>query len=171
MTAGELSRVEVWQAKLLCCRYLFAQFEVASVQGHNPSGCPDDSTVAWAVGQLRDGTYEPLGVWPISTIGSPPWDAVVDDLAARGLERIEHLGVHKTCQAVAGGSAVLTRLGSSAGIPPRFRGKARKFDSVTADLRVAVNRIVARRSHIGPKNTALCVAKLLMRTESATQHM
>jgi hypothetical protein len=96
---------------------------------------------------------------------------VVDDLAARGLERIEHLTVHKTCQSVPGGPAVLTRLGSLAGIPPRLRGKARKFDRVTADLRAAVNRIVARRSRASPKSTALCLANLLTRTESATRKM
>ncbi len=79
MTTCTLARIEAWQAKLLCRRYLTARFDSVSMRAAGVAGTPN-FTVVWALGSLSDGTYELLGSWPVSTADTDSWIRVRDDL-------------------------------------------------------------------------------------------
>lgn len=87
MEGTRLDQHASWQALPLCCHYLLAHFAPQAVQVR--SG--DDAhcrQMTWALGTLRDGQREVLGVWHHSLEGVLCWQTVFDDLAVRGVEQI-----------------------------------------------------------------------------------
>lgn len=166
MTTCTLARIEAWQAKLLCRRYLTARFDSVSMRAAGVADAPS-FTVVWALGSLSDGTYELLGSWPVSTADKDSWIRVTDDLSARGLERITHLLADEPFLAVTGWSDHLTQFGPFVPKSPRRRSVFRNFDDAARRLQRRVERSVARHGLFsGPEDAASFVAETLLRAEN-----
>ncbi|MBX3621276.1 MAG: transposase [Rhizobacter sp.] len=82
------SVVGAWRSLPLCRRYRLVRFCTVSVcvaEGRHVS----PHSVRWAVGQLRDGQREVLGVWAAEGAGAMQWGDIFWDLRVRGVEQIE----------------------------------------------------------------------------------
>jgi transposase-like protein len=75
-----------WRKHLLCRRY--GAVHLSSVSFPTPEGgASSEPIVAWAIGFAEDYESEVLGAWAAGA--SSPWGSALDDLALRGVERIE----------------------------------------------------------------------------------
>jgi hypothetical protein len=165
VTTCTLARIEAWQAKLLCCRYLTVRFDSVSMCQAGVAATPG-FTAVWALGSLSDGTCELLGSWPVSTADTDSWIRVRDDLSARGVERITYLNANGLFHAGSAWSGFLTQFGLP--VPARRRRVFRKFDETAQRLGRRVERSVTRRGLFsGPRDAASFVAETLMRAEGA----
>lgn len=75
------------QARPLCGSYslvIQARLAVRVVDGDRTRS----EVVRWALGVLADGSYEVIGVWAAPESGSWSWQDAVEDLRARGVEKI-----------------------------------------------------------------------------------
>ncbi len=77
----------VSQARPLCSSYFLAIHESLTVQVKDGNGLRY-VVVRWALGVLADGSYEVIGVWVTPEAGSWTWQDVVDELEARGVEKV-----------------------------------------------------------------------------------
>jgi len=167
VTTRTFARNEGWQAKLLCRRYLAARFDAVSIRATDVEGIPDNPTVVWAIGFLPDGTHELLGAWPVSSTDPASWIRVIDDLSARGLERVNHLWADEPFPAAIGWSDFVSQFGPFRQMSPRRRRVFRKFNEVGQSLRRRLGRAVARHGLFsGPQDVASFVVEALMRASN-----
>lgn len=104
--------IDTRQTLPLCVQYLCAYFEDQAIQVIATDGASRELTVAWALGALRDGTWEILGAWPRSYVAPAFWQDAVDEFAARGVgERIPFIvvGAFRDARAACLDSVVLPR--------------------------------------------------------------
>ena len=167
MTTCTSARIEAWQAKLLCRRYLTARFDSVSIRATDVEGIPGNFTVVWGLGCLSDGALELLGAWPVSTADPDSWMRVANDLSARGLERVTYLWANEPFPAVTRLSELLTQFAPFLPMPTRRRSAFRKLDDAAHRLRRRLGRSVARHGLFsGPQDVATFVAETLRRAEN-----
>lgn len=84
-------------SSLLCRRYLFAVLVDVPMPVNGAVGTRD-RVVRWGIGALSSGELEFLGAWPGTDSGTQCWQAIADDLRARGVESIRFLaGSNPVC--------------------------------------------------------------------------
>jgi hypothetical protein len=88
-----LTGVNEHRASPLCRSYLLVLFESVPVALQADDGVCSGQRLHWALGVLPDGDNEVLGAWTASQSDGPAWNKVFEELAGRGVERIEFLVV------------------------------------------------------------------------------
>lgn len=89
-SVGSLSstRFPVSTAALLCSRYLLAEF-LPVPQTSRSNGAKAAQLLLWSLGTLPGDQYEVLGVWSNNMSESCAFNRALEDLAGRGVERLD----------------------------------------------------------------------------------
>jgi len=80
---GYEGSTSVWLGKLLCCRYVFAEFRTLHLPVRNGDAVKQIPW-RWALGLFKPNEYELLGAWPAQV----PLPAIANELHDRGMERV-----------------------------------------------------------------------------------
>lgn len=121
--------------------------------------------VTWALGTLSDGQREALGAWQHSIAGVLNWQAVFDDLAVRGVERIRFVvsADADAARATLPHSAMLNSVvleSAHIGAPPealspRLRRIADSADAAAQQMQAALARMIHRHGSFESPQAAL----------------
>ena len=150
--------VDAGQARPLCTHYLSAHFDDLRVYVFSEDGGARELKLIWAMAVLRDGDWEVLGVWAMSTPGVAFWSGMLDEFTARGCESLSIVLAEDVAdvRAVFPSATVLPPFGrtlscrhvSTASDAGRLRAKARhavRDASSTHGAHLALERLLTKR--------------------------
>lgn len=168
-----------WQGRPLCCRYLLVSFASQPILVRVGAAAPGWS-VTWALGTLSDGQREVLGAWQHSIGDVMNWQAVFDDLAVRGVERIRFVVTADAdaARAALPHSAMLNsvvlesaHIGTSPeALSPPLRRLADSAEAATQQMQAALARMIHRHgSFDSPQAAGLFLDAAFQRLEDRSR--
>jgi hypothetical protein len=140
------AETDPWRAIPLCCRYFAVHFDSLSVSAFGGGQTSHEMTLTWALGVLRDGECEALGVWPASVEGSTFWRRVCGELQVRGVEQISLISVNLPTDLLFAYSCstVLPNLERTYPLTSRHRRILREMGCVVNRLNQGLSRAATR---------------------------
>ncbi len=163
MDGRDCNLVNTWQGLPLCRSYVLVHFATQPLRVRL-EGTTRSCFVTWALGALGCDEQEVLGAWPHSTAKGLNWQAVFDDLAVRGIEKVSfvvHEGVGVAQAAIPPRSPELNSAmfaSAQRGVPPSSPRLQRTADSAAAavqKMRAGLARLIQRHRGLEGPHAAL----------------
>lgn len=150
----------LWKSLPLCRSYRLAHFEAMSVPLSNAAA--DALSALWVLGALGDSQVEIAGPWLAERSADDLWEQAINDLRARGVEKIACISAQ---------SELPSRplLAASLPLGPRSRRANSGLDAAASEARDTLRRIVDRHGPFDNREGA--VARLTRALQLAEERI
>ncbi len=148
----------------LCCQYVLVTFKAVPVQVWK-EGVTCNRSVRWALGVLADGQYESLGVWPDEGTKADAWQATLEDMKVRGVERIRFIESDELVALQPILNAAYPRATSLSSPPQRGRAVVGRECAVRELQRRAGQSVRRHGCFVDMRGATAFIAHALMRAE------